>query len=223
MVKLFATLLASAALLQGALGHMAVISPPPRSGIVANQLLKPCGGGNTLTTNVTTYDVDSKSVFVLRPGHGAGNLIFNYFTDSTITNDTKSFPLADVPVPKPGTYNTTLDFAKAGLKNGQSIVVQAIFNGTDDGKTEEYYVCFDVKLASLSTGSSSATTSGTSAAPTSTTASNSGSSKSKPEPESKSKSDSESESGSDTSKSAASSIQAALGAILGLAIAAAMV
>ncbi|KAJ2490131.1 hypothetical protein IWW37_003399 [Coemansia sp. RSA 2050] len=208
MVKLLATLLASAALLQGALGHMAVISPPPRSGIVANQLLKPCGGGNTLTTNVTTYDVDSKPVFVLRPGHGVGNLIFNYFTESTITNDTKSFPLADVPVPKPGTYNTTLDFAKAGLKNGQSIVVQAIFNGTDDGKTEAYYACFDVKLARLSTGSSSATASGTSSAPTSTAASDSGSSKSKSE--------------SESSKSAASSIQAAFGAILGLAIAAAI-
>ncbi|KAJ2757028.1 hypothetical protein GGI19_000381 [Coemansia pectinata] len=208
MVKLFTALLASAALLQGALGHMQVISPPPRSGIVADELYKPCGGGNTLTTNVTTYDVNSKPVFVLRPGHGTGNLIFNYFTELTITNDTKSFPLADIQIPKAGTYNTTLDFAKAGLKNGQSIVVQAIYNGTDSGKTEAYYVCFDVKLAGLSSGTSSGAsptaTSGTNSAPTS--ASNSGSSK----PESK------------TSKNAASSIQAVLGAILSLAVAAAI-
>ncbi|KAJ1876841.1 hypothetical protein LPJ71_011404, partial [Coemansia sp. S17] len=119
-----------------------------------------------------------------------------------------SFPLADIPIPKAGTYNTTLDFAKAGLKNGQSIVVQAIYNGTDAGKTEAYYVCFDVKLAGLSsgtsTGASSTATSGTNSAPTS--ASSSGSSK----PE------------SETSKSAASSVQAVLGAILGLAVAAAI-
>ncbi|KAJ2013797.1 hypothetical protein IW146_009176 [Coemansia sp. RSA 922] len=208
MVKLFTALIASAALLQGALGHMQVISPSPRSGIVADEIYKPCGGGNTLTTNVTTYDVNSKPVFVLRPGHGSGNLIFNYFTELTITNDTKSFPLADIPIPKAGTYNTTLDFAKAGLKNGQSIVVQAIYNGTDAGKTEAYYVCFDVKLAGLSsgtsTGASSTATSGTNSAPTS--ASSSGSSK----PE------------SETSKSAASSVQAVLGAILGLAVAAAI-
>ncbi|KAJ2808547.1 hypothetical protein H4S07_003397 [Coemansia furcata] len=197
MVKLFAALLASAALLQGALGHMQVISPPPRSGIVANELIKPCGGGNTLTTNVTTYDVNSKPVFVLRPSHGSGNLIFNYFTELTITNDTKPFPLANIPIPKADTYNTTLDFAKAGLKNGQSIVVQAIYNGTDSGVTDQYYVCFDVKLA----GISSTATSDTSSAPTS--ASSSGSSKHD----------------SETSKNAASSIQAVLGAIFGLAVA----
>ncbi|KAJ2328899.1 hypothetical protein GGI00_004075 [Coemansia sp. RSA 2681] len=206
MVKLFATLLASAALLHSALGHMSVISPPPRSGIVANQLLRPCGGGNTLTTNVTTYDVDSKPVFVLRPGHGAGNLIFNYFTDLTVTNDTKALPLADVPIPKPGTYNTTLDFAKAGLKNGQSIVVQAIFNGTDSGKTEQFYVCFDVKLAGIASGSSTGASSTPSSSATSTASSTSSESS---EPES-------------SKTNSASSVQAVLGAAFGLAVAAAL-
>ncbi|KAI8325621.1 hypothetical protein GQ54DRAFT_254505, partial [Martensiomyces pterosporus] len=147
MVKLFSGLLAAAALLQGAVAHMSVISPPPRSGIIANELIKPCGGGNTPTTNVTTYAIDSNPVFVLRPGHGSGNLIFNYFTDLTVTNDTKAYPLDNVPIPAAGVYNTTLNFAKAGLKAGQSIVVQAIYNGTDEGTTDQYYVCFDIKLA----------------------------------------------------------------------------
>ncbi|KAJ1995321.1 hypothetical protein GGI04_005840 [Coemansia thaxteri] len=205
MVKLLAALLASAALLQCASAHMSVISPPPRSGIIANELIKPCGGGNTLTKNVTTYDANSGALFVLRPGHGTGNLLFNYFTDLTVTNDTKSFPLANVPIPVAGTYNTTLDFAKAGLKNGQSIVVQAIYNGTDSGNTDQYYVCFDVKLASASS------TAGPGATHTA--------------------SDIESDSGLDTQASqakttktsgAVSSVKAALGAFIGLAVAAAV-
>ncbi|KAJ2746402.1 hypothetical protein GGI20_001398 [Coemansia sp. BCRC 34301] len=217
MVKLFTTLLASAALFHSALGHMRVISPPPRSGIVGDQLYKPCGGGNVVTKNVTTYDVDTKALFVLRPGHGAGNLIFNYFTDLTITNDTKSFPLADIAVPKPDTYNTTLDFAKAGLKNGQSIVVQAIFNGTDEGKTEQYYACFDVKLADLPSGSST----GPSSTPSSNT---SPTASSTPNTSASSKPESDSESESESSKpNGATSVQAVLGAIFGLAVAAAMI
>ncbi|KAJ2910736.1 hypothetical protein GGI21_000556 [Coemansia aciculifera] len=201
MVKLFAALLASAALVHSALGHMQVISPPPRSGIIANELNKPCGGANTLTTNVTTYDVNSNPVFVLRPSHGTGNIIFNYFTDLTVTNDTKSYPLANVPVPVAGTYNTTIDFAKAGLKDGQSIVVQAIYNGTDSGATEEYYVCFDIKLASLTTGSST----GSSSTPTQSSTPTSSSTKS-----------------STTKSNNASSIKAVLGSAFGLAVAAAL-
>ncbi|KAJ2780499.1 hypothetical protein GGI15_003522 [Coemansia interrupta] len=149
MVKIFASAVAAAALLQSAYAHMAVISPPPRSGIVANELLKPCGGGNDVVAkNTTTFSVASGSTnnFILRPSHGSGNLIFNYFTDLTVTNNSVAHPLDNVPIPAAGTYETALDFAKAGLKSGQQIVVQAIYNGTDSGETEEYYVCFDVKL-----------------------------------------------------------------------------
>ncbi|KAJ1883730.1 hypothetical protein LPJ66_010950 [Kickxella alabastrina] len=147
MVKIFATAIATAALLQCAWAHMGIISPPPRSGIVGDQLNKPCGGSNALTRNVTTFSVDALNDFVLRPSHGTGNLIFNYFTDITVTNDSIAHPIIDVPIPAPNTYTTPLDFAKAGLKNGQSIVVQAIYNGTDHDETEQYYVCFDVKLS----------------------------------------------------------------------------
>ncbi|KAJ1723617.1 hypothetical protein LPJ53_002057 [Coemansia erecta] len=150
MVKIFASAVAAAALLQSAYAHMAVISPPPRSGIVANELNKPCGGGNdVVANNITTFSVASGSTnnFVLRPSHGTGNLIFNYFTDLTVTNNSVAYPLDDVPIPVAGTYETSLDFAKAGLKAGQHIVVQAIYNGTDSGDTEEYYVCFDVELS----------------------------------------------------------------------------
>ncbi|KAJ2726816.1 hypothetical protein GGI07_000327 [Coemansia sp. Benny D115] len=160
MVKIFASAIATAALLQSTLAHMLVVSPPPRSGVVSDELLKPCGGGNTFVArNATTFSVDAPGEFVLRPGHGKGNLIFSYFTEQTITNDTKATFLQSVDVPEPKTYNTTLDFAKAGLKNGQDIVVQAIYNGTDDGVTEEYYVCFDVKLADVSSASESASAS----------------------------------------------------------------
>ncbi|KAJ2616418.1 hypothetical protein H4S08_000809 [Coemansia sp. RSA 1365] len=146
MVKLLANGIATIALFQSAWAHMQVISPPPRSGITADQLSGPCGGVNSLTKNVTTFAVDGDSEFVLRPGHGAGNLIFSYFTDETVDNKTKAYSLKDVPVSKPDTYNTTINFSDAGLKSGDQIVVQAIYNGTDDGKTEQYYACFDVKL-----------------------------------------------------------------------------
>ncbi|KAJ1851990.1 hypothetical protein LPJ73_002912 [Coemansia sp. RSA 2703] len=148
MVKIFASAVAAAALLQSAFAHMAVISPPPRSGIVANELIKPCGGGNDVVAkNTTTFSVaSSNNNFVLRPSHGTGNLIFNYFTDLTVTNNSIAHPLDNIQIPAAGTYDTKIDFAKAGLKAGQQIVVQAIYNGTDSGETEEYYVCFDVKL-----------------------------------------------------------------------------
>ncbi|KAJ1966485.1 hypothetical protein GGI12_000060 [Dipsacomyces acuminosporus] len=209
MVKLFSGLLAASALVYGASAHMKVISPKPRSGIVADELIKPCGGGNTPTANVTTYAIDSKPVFSLRPGHGSGNLIFNYFTDLTVTNDTKAYPLENIPIPKAGDYNTTLDFAKAGLKPGQSIVVQAIYNGTDEGKTEQYYVCFDVKIARAGEASASASSpasSETGALSGLESASATGSAKA---PASSSKPNS------------ASSVKAALGAALGLLAAAA--
>ncbi|KAJ2783667.1 hypothetical protein H4R18_001577 [Coemansia javaensis] len=176
MLKSIATTVAAVALFQGALAHMGVISPPPRNGVVADELQRPCGGGNTPTKNVTTFAVDGDSEFVLRPGHGTGNILFNYFTDTTVTNDTKSYPLANVPVPKPGNYTTKLDFGKAGLKAGQSIVVQAIFNGTDEGKTEQYYVCFDVKLAADSSGSSDSESSNTKTSDTNTSDTHSGAS-----------------------------------------------
>lgn len=148
-------LLSGAALLQGACAHMKVISPSPRNGAIKDELNKPCGGINTPTKNITTFDANSSdSEFILRPSHGTGNLIFNYYTDLTVTNNTKSFPLDNVPIPTPGTYKTKLDFSKAGLKNGQSIVVQAIYNGTDHGETEEYYACFDIKLAPSSNSGS---------------------------------------------------------------------
>ncbi|KAJ2141443.1 hypothetical protein IW136_002275 [Coemansia sp. RSA 678] len=147
MVKFFASALAAVALIQGACAHMQVISPSPRSGIVADELIAPCGGGNVETKNITTFAVSGDSEFVLRPSHGTGNLIFSYFTDLTVTNSSKAYPLKDVPIPKAGTYTTTIDFADAKLKSGQHIVVQAIYNGTDEGKTEKYHVCFDVKLA----------------------------------------------------------------------------
>ncbi|KAJ1735514.1 hypothetical protein LPJ61_000507 [Coemansia biformis] len=134
---------------------MSVIAPPPRSGITADELIRPCGGANEPTKNLTTFGVGDQSEFILRPGHGSGNIIFNYFLDTTVSNDTKSYPLANVPIPQPGTYTTKIDFASAGLKSGQQIVVQAIYNGTDSGKTEEYYVCFDVKLADKAPSSAS--------------------------------------------------------------------
>ncbi|KAJ1648073.1 hypothetical protein J3B02_002108 [Coemansia erecta] len=156
MVKIFASAAVTAfALVQSACAHMAVISPPPRSGIIGNELLKPCGGGNQVVDrNITTFAVDSTSNFVLRPSHGTGNLIFNYFTDLDVTNSSKAYPLDDVPISKPDTYTVPIDFAKAGLKDGQHIVVQAIYNGTDDGETEQYYVCFDVKLGEVESAGS---------------------------------------------------------------------
>ncbi|KAJ2795491.1 hypothetical protein H4R20_005859 [Coemansia guatemalensis] len=153
MVKLLASGIATIALLQSAWAHMQVISPSPRSGITADQLIGPCGGANSLTKNVTTFAVDGDSEFVLRAGHGTGNIIFSYFTVETVDNNTKAHSLKDVPVPKPDTYNTTINFSESGLKSGDQIVVQAIYNGTDEGETEEYYVCFDVKLADEASGS----------------------------------------------------------------------
>ncbi|KAJ2704942.1 hypothetical protein H4R19_005182 [Coemansia spiralis] len=155
MVKLLSSAVAAAVIAQSAWAHMSVIAPPPRSGIVKDELIAPCGGGNVPTKNMTTFSVNGNSDFVLRPGHGSGNLIFSYFLDTTVTNDTKAHLLKDVPIPKPDTYTTTIDFAAAGLKAGQQIVVQAIYNGTDDGKTDKYYVCFDVKLSGASPASAS--------------------------------------------------------------------
>ncbi|KAJ2078297.1 hypothetical protein H4R24_004574 [Coemansia sp. RSA 988] len=162
MVKLLASGIATIAFLQSAWAHMSVISPPPRSGITADELIGPCGGANSLTKNVTTFAVDGDSEFVLRPGHGKGNLIFSYFTDEKVDNSTKAHPLKDVPVPKPDTYKTTINFSDAGLKSGDQIVVQAIYNGTDEGKTEEYYACFDVKLADEANGNDESTSSSSS-------------------------------------------------------------
>ncbi|KAJ2160216.1 hypothetical protein GGF46_002425 [Coemansia sp. RSA 552] len=147
MVKVLSAVSAAAAvLLHGASAHMQVISPPPRSGVMGDQLLRPCGGGNEPTKNVTTFAASGDSEFELRPSHGTGNIIYSYFTDATVTNSSEAHKLDDIEVPEPGTYKTKLDFSKAGLKAGQDIVVQAIYNGTDDGKTEQYYVCFDIKL-----------------------------------------------------------------------------
>ncbi|KAJ1868948.1 hypothetical protein H4R99_005731 [Coemansia sp. RSA 1722] len=160
MVKIFASAVAAFALVQSACAHMAVISPPPRNGVIGDELLKPCGGGNEVTRNVTTFSVDSTSNFVLRPSHGTGNLIFNYFTDLTVTNNSVAHPLANIEIPKADTYDTPIDFGKAGLKNGQQIVVQAIYNGTDDGETVPYYVCFDVKLGEVEDASSDANSDG---------------------------------------------------------------
>ncbi|KAJ2381379.1 hypothetical protein H4S02_006232 [Coemansia sp. RSA 2611] len=192
MVKLFASAIAAVALLQGACAHMLVDSPPPRSGVVANELIAPCGGANEVTKNITTFAVSGDSEFVLRPGHDSGELIFNYFTDLTVTNSSKAFPLKTVPVPKPDTYTTTLDFSDAKLKSDQQIVVQAIYKATTDTGTEEYYVCFDVKLAEKAESASNSETS---------------------------ESDGESglDSGSDSDTSAASSFAAStIGAALGL-------
>ncbi|KAJ2828303.1 hypothetical protein IWW50_001454 [Coemansia erecta] len=195
MVKLFASALAALALLQGASAHMQVISPSPRSGVVGDELIAPCGGGNIVTKNITTFAASGDSEFVLRPSHGTGNLIFSYFTDLTVTNSSKALPLKDIPIPKPDTYKTTIDFADAKLKSGQQIVVQAIYNGTDDGKTEQYYVCFDVKLADKAEPSADA---------------------------SESESESDGESGLDSSSSGASSLTAsAISAAVGLLVAAA--
>ncbi|KAJ2792976.1 hypothetical protein H4R21_006075, partial [Coemansia helicoidea] len=147
MVKLLSSaVVAAAAIAQGAWAHMKVIAPPPRVGDTKDQLIAPCGGGNVPTKNLTTFSVNGDSEFVLRPGHGTGNLIFNYFLDTTVTNDSVAHPLKDVPMPKPDTYSTKIDFAAAGLKAGQQIVVQAINNVTDDGKNSQFYACFDVKL-----------------------------------------------------------------------------
>ncbi|KAJ1826990.1 hypothetical protein LPJ56_001902 [Coemansia sp. RSA 2599] len=205
MVKVFASAVAALALVQSAYAHMGIISPLPRSGIIGNQLLKPCGGGNEVVDrNITTFSVDSTNLFSLRPSHGTGNLIFNYFTDLDVTNDTVAHPLEDIKIDKPGTYNTTLDFAKAGLKNGQQIVVQAIYNGTDDGETEQYYVCFDVKLAEIEESGSDSK-----------------------ESSSDSKDSSETEKGEDSQSSSSGSVQSAsvsakavLGAAAGLLVAA---
>ncbi|KAJ2088494.1 hypothetical protein IW138_004182 [Coemansia sp. RSA 986] len=126
---------------------MNVISPPPRSGIVANELEKPCGGANTLTKNVTAVSDSSPFNFVLRPSHGTGNIILSYFTDATVTESSVPVFMESTDVPKAGEYKIPVTFDKYGLHNGQSIVVQAIYNGTDSGETEEYYVCFDIKLS----------------------------------------------------------------------------
>ncbi|KAJ1958033.1 hypothetical protein EC988_000529 [Linderina pennispora] len=155
-MKFFTGLVAAAAIAQGAFAHMGVIAPKPRSGVVADELIAPCGGGNTLTKNVTTAAVGSKTLFSLKPGHGSGNLIFSYFTDLTVTNDTKATHLLDVQVPQPGIYNTTIDFAQHDLKAGQNIVVQAVYNCTDDGNNEKFYVCFDVSVADSASASSAA-------------------------------------------------------------------
>ncbi|KAI9474673.1 hypothetical protein LPJ78_003374 [Coemansia sp. RSA 989] len=147
MVKFFALASAAATLLQSAYAHMSIISPPPRSGVVADEIYAPCGNGNTPTSNITTFAVEGNSEFVLRPGHGTGTLTFSYFTDLTVTNSSTAHLLKEVPVPKPDTYTTDIDFSKANLKSGDHIVVQAVYNATTDGKVELFYACFDVQLA----------------------------------------------------------------------------
>ncbi|KAJ2556953.1 hypothetical protein EV175_001657 [Coemansia sp. RSA 1933] len=151
---LFGLLLAVASLLQCAYAHMAVISPPPRSGIIANELTKPCGGANSLTTNVTTVSDSVPFNFVLVPEHGTGNIILSYFTDITVTNSSVAVFMESTDVPKAGQYEIPVTFDTYGLQNGQEIVVQAVYNGTDSGETEEYYVCFDIKLSADAASSS---------------------------------------------------------------------
>ncbi|KAJ1800974.1 hypothetical protein LPJ59_000659 [Coemansia sp. RSA 2399] len=163
MVKLFSGLFLAASLVQCAYAHMSVISPPPRSGIIANELQKPCGGANTLTTNVTTVSDSVPLNFVLEPLHGTGNIILSYFTDPTVTNSSVSVFMESTDVPKAGQYEIPVTFDNYGLQNGQAIVVQAVYNGTDSGETEEYYACFDIKLsadASTSSGSPDAESNG---------------------------------------------------------------
>ncbi|KAJ1945124.1 hypothetical protein FBU59_002405 [Linderina macrospora] len=155
-MKFFTGLVAAAAIAQGAFAHMGVIAPKPRSGVVADELLAPCGGGNTLTKNVTTAAVGTSTLFSLKPGHGQGTLIFNYFTDLTVTNDTKATLLQQVDIPTPGIYNTTIDFSKHGLKAGQNIVVQAVYDMTEGSDNEKFYVCFDVAVADSASASADA-------------------------------------------------------------------
>ncbi|KAJ2660085.1 hypothetical protein IWW48_003137 [Coemansia sp. RSA 1200] len=174
MIKLLSGLLLAASLAQSAFAHMSVISPPPRSGIVADQLEKPCGGANSLTKNVTTVSDSEPLNFVLKPGHGTGNIIFSYFTDITVTENSVAVFMDSTDVPKAGKYEIPVIFDKYGLKNGQNIVVQAIYNGTDDGKTEEYYACFDVKLSADASASAEDSSDETNAASDSETGGDNG-------------------------------------------------
>ncbi|KAJ2842007.1 hypothetical protein GGI22_007697, partial [Coemansia erecta] len=97
----------------------------------ANELQKPCGGANTLTTNVTTVSASVPFNFMLKPSHGTGNIVLSYFTDSTVTNSSVPVFIESTDVPKAGQYKIPVTFDNHGLQNGQAIVVQAIYNGTD--------------------------------------------------------------------------------------------
>ncbi|KAJ1735791.1 hypothetical protein LPJ72_001707 [Coemansia sp. Benny D160-2] len=174
MVKLLSGLLLAVSLAQGVFAHMSVVSPPPRSGIIADELEKPCGGANSLTRNVTTVSDSEPLNFVLAPGHGSGNIILSYFTDITVTENSVAVFMDSTDVPKAGKYEIPVTFDKYGLKNGQDIVVQAIYNGTDSGETEEYYVCFDIKLSADASASADDSSDGTDTASDSETGGDNG-------------------------------------------------
>ncbi|KAJ1989280.1 hypothetical protein GGI25_004822 [Coemansia spiralis] len=160
MVKLLAGILFAAVLAQSAFAHMQIISPSPRNGVVADELSQPCGGINTPTKNVTTVSDSETFNFVLRPSHGTGNIVLSYSTVTTVSANSAWQFMSSTDVPVANTYKIPVKFNTYNLTNGESIVVQAIYNGTDDNETEKYYACFDVKLSADASSSSGSATEG---------------------------------------------------------------